>query len=347
MYLRNEPPWFVFLTHPRDIRDLFQWKGSRLLREYSDSDDDFVAKATTLEPTIGGELLFGFGGPRGELIGVMRMPHQMMEPGARAAVQDALRVAADRGAPVVGLGALTAPATAAGRGLLRDAPSGVTITTGNAYTAAVSRRNVAAAVASLGLDRPAHVAVVGATGSVGVPASHLLVREGFDVTVIGRNLGRVRATLGALAGEAVFADSLDPLLKADVVLVLTSEAGALLTPGDVRPGAIVIDVTQPTNIAESAYPGFRARGIQVHPGGLVQIRGYRSTFDLRLPIPGTTFACLAETYLLAREGIREHSVGPPPPELALHMEHLAGRHGIRPAVLQFNDPAEAREGDQP
>src|SRR5437867_7398462 len=74
MYLRDEPPWFAFLVHLRDIHDVHRWKGSRLLREYSDSDEEFLAKATSMEPTIIGEILFGFGGARGELVCAMRMP---------------------------------------------------------------------------------------------------------------------------------------------------------------------------------------------------------------------------------------------------------------------------------
>ncbi|HEX8347314.1 MAG TPA: hypothetical protein VF657_21635 [Actinoplanes sp.] len=345
MYIRNEPPWFAFLIHPRAIDDLFSWKGSRLLREYSDSDDEFVAKATTLEATISGEVLFGFGGMRGELIGVMRLPHQLMAPGGREAVAEAVALAVDRGAKVIGLGALTAPATAAGKGVVKQLPSGVALTTGNAYTAAVSRHNVVTAAASLGLSRPAHVAVVGATGSVGVPASHLLVREGFDVTVIGRNLGRVRATLGDLDGEAVFADSLDPVQKADVVLVLTSETSALLRPSDVRPGTIIVDVTQPQNISAATEAQFAEHGVRVLPGGLVHIDKYRSTYDFALPIRGATFACLAETYLRAREGLREHSVGAPRPEVALHMEQIARRHGVRPVPLDLTSPLTAK-GDR-
>jgi fatty aldehyde-generating acyl-ACP reductase len=340
MYLRNEPPWFAFLIHPRDIHDLFRWKGSRLLRQYSDSDEDFLAKATSLEPTMIGEVILGFGGARGELVGAMRMPAQVMGRGGRQAVHDALRLAVDRGAKVVGLGALTAPATAAGRSLLREVPNGVTITTGNAYTAAVARHNVVSAVASLGLDRPAQIAVLGASGSVGVPTSHLLVRQGFEVTVIGRNLGRVRATLGDLAGDAVFADNLEPLAKADVVLVLTSETSALVTPADVRAGAVIVDVTQPPNIPPAAFASFEARSVRVVPGGLAHIPRYRSTYDLAIPIPGATFACLAETYLMAREGIREHSVGAPAPEFALRMEQVAARHGVRPAALGFSRTSE-------
>lgn len=344
MYLRSDPPWFAFLTHPRDVGDIFRWKGSRLLREYSDSDEELVAKWTSLEPMVSGELVFGFGGPRGEMVAVTRMPEQLMGPYGRSVVADAARLAVDRGARVIGLGALTAPATAAGRSLVRDLPAGVAVTSGNAYTAAVSRRNVIAAVTALGLDRPARVAVLGATGSVGGPVSRLLVQDGFDVTVIGRNPGRVRAMFGDLAGEAVLADTLEPLLKADVVLVLTSERSALLTPREVRPGAIVIDVTQPANILPGAYQEFHADGSRVVPGGLVQIPGYHSSYDFVIPIPGATYACLAETYLLAREGIREHSVGVPSVAAALQMERLAERHGVAPAVLDFTLPAPIKNG---
>src|SRR5687768_16139626 len=98
MYIRNEPPWFAFLIHPRDIDDLSRWKGSRLLRQYSDSDEDFVAKATSMDAAVSGELLFGFGAARGELIGVMRLPHQVMGPGGRTAVAQAVAFAVDRGA---------------------------------------------------------------------------------------------------------------------------------------------------------------------------------------------------------------------------------------------------------
>jgi hypothetical protein len=58
---------------------------------------------------------------------------------------------------------------------------------------------------------------------------------------------------------------------------------------------------------------------------------------LNIPIPGATFACLAETYLMAREGMREHSVGAPAPEFALRLEQVAARHGVRPARLDFGD----------
>ena len=334
-YLRSEPPWFAFLIHPRDIEDLYRWKGSKLLRDYSSGDEDFLRKATTLEPTVIGEVLFGFGGPRGELVGVMRMPDQVLGPGGQRAVEEAVKLAADRGAKVVGLGALTAPATGAGRTLMRRLPAGLTVTTGNAYTAAVASRNVLAAAEALGLSRPARVAVLGATGSVGMPTSRLLVQAGFEVTLIGRTLGRLRATLGDLAGHAAFSESLADLKGADIVLILTSASSARVSVEHVTSGTIIIDVSQPMNIPEGMYPAFRERGVLVTPGGLVRIPGYRSTYDFALRDPNATFACLAETYLMAREGVRQHSVGPIPLETVQRMVRLAERNGVVPSPLEL------------
>lgn len=346
MPLSTEPPWFAFLIHPRNLADLMAWKGSSLLRRYSSSDEEFVAKATTMESAVVGDLLFGLGGPRGELVGVVRMPRQVLTGAGRSAIAEAVRFAASRGAKVVGLGALTAPATHAGADLLADLPDGVTLTTGNAYTAAVAQTNVDEAVRYLDLSRRARVAVLGATGSVGAPAARLLVQDGHDVTLLGRSLRRVHDALGDLAGHARSSDSLEDLRQADVVVVVTSGASALVGPEHVQPGAVVVDMTQPSNIDQTAYDAFRANGVHVVAGGGVRIPGYRTTYELPTGGPTHTFACLAETYLMAREGIREHSVGVPSVEFALRMRRVAARHGVVASPLELQPGAVAHPGAQ-
>jgi predicted amino acid dehydrogenase len=127
-----------------------------------------------------------------------------------------------------------------------------------------------------------------------------------------------------------------------VVLLLTSDPSALLTPDVLRPGSVVIDVSHPVNIPVSDYPEYFARDIAVVQGGLVQIPQYHSTVDFRLPSRRAMLACLAETYLFAREGITEHSVGPASAELAADLAELAARQGIRPWPLGLPVPAPAR-----
>ncbi|MGH8991415.1 MAG: hypothetical protein ACRDZ7_07805 [Acidimicrobiia bacterium] len=334
-YLSNRPPAFAFLTHYRDARDLDRIGAAAFLRRYSDGEASFRQKMCSFPPIVCGEITVGFGALRGEVVVVMRMPDEVLGPGGERAVADGLGVVLRRGASVVGLGALTAPATAGGRRLLRYLPPGVTLTNANAYTAAVVRRNVEEAAAVLGKGPGARVGVIGCTGSVGVPASRLLAGDGYDLVLVGRTGARVRSRLPQLAGRARVAAGLDSVADCDVVVLLTADATARLEPHHVAAGAVVIDVAQPGNVDPSAYGQFRARGAVVVEGGLVRIPGYRCTVDMGMPDPGDTAACVAESYLFAREGIREHSVGYPEPELAERLERVALRRGIHPRPLDL------------
>jgi predicted amino acid dehydrogenase len=334
-YLTSQAPWFTFLVHPRDVRDLYEVPGATVVAEHSSSEEEFSRKLCSLPPTVVSDVTFGFSPVRGEVIAVLQMPEAMMHLKGRRAVEEAVRLATHRGAAVIGLGALTAPATQGGLTLLPNLPKGVTLTTGNALTAAVACRNVLQASQALGLGTAATVAVVGCTGSVGVPASRLLAAAGFGLVLIGRSLTRVERELGDLASDALVSSDRADVSRADVVLLLTGDRTARLTAEEPRPGSVVIDVAHPTNIDRSRFGEFAERDVTVVQGGLVTIPGYHCATDFRLPDRRSVLACLAETFVFAREGIREHSVGKAPIELALHIESVARRHGVQPRPLDL------------
>ena len=333
-YLSAQPPAFVFLTHLRDDDDLHRIGASDFLRRYSHGEDDFRRKMCGLPPLVAGEISFGFAPVRGEVVVVMRMPDELLAPGGWRAVLEGLDVALARGAPVIGLGALIAPATAGGARLVRHLPEGVTLTNTNAYTAILVQANVHEAAAALGLGHEARVAVIGCTGSVGVPASRLLVDDGFPLVLVGRTTERVRRHLGDLEGKARVAAGLDSALGCDVVVLLTSDVSARLTPEHVSPGAIVIDFAQPANVTPAAAVEFERRGVTVVEGGIVRVPDYWCSVDLGLADPADTTACVAEAYLYAREGLRAHSVGRPTTDVARRLERAAVRHGVRPQPLR-------------
>jgi fatty aldehyde-generating acyl-ACP reductase len=331
-HLTQEAPWFTFVGHPRTIRDLYEIKATALLREYSLTEEEFVARACTMEPVVAGTYNFGSSAIWGELVVVMRMYPDIMGKAGRDWVGEAVRVAAHRGARIVGLGALTSPATGGGLTLLSKLSSGMVVTTGNAYTAVVAAKNVDEAMHRLG-SRGGRVAIVGCTGSVGVPASQLLYERGYDLVLVGRSQERVRLFLSALQPRAVFADSLEAVRDADVILLLTNEPLARLRPENVKPGAIVLDLAQPFNVDRGDWKAFAERGVSVVEGGVVKIHGYRSTYDFDLRGDNSCFACFAETYLFAREGLREHSVGRARLGLCAELERVAGKHGVEPVAL--------------
>lgn len=332
-YLTSQAPWFVFLIHARDVQDLFQVRGSALISEHSVDENEFRDKMCTMPPTVIGQVSFGLGPVTGELIAVVRMPGQLLRPEGRRSISEAVRLAATRGTRVIGLGALTAPATRGGLTLVPELPKGVTLTTGNAFTAAIACANVAEAAMVTGLGNAATVAVVGCHGSVGTAASRLLAANGTDLLLIGRTVARVERELPDLVTRARVSAELRDIANADIVLLLTSDPSALLAPDLVRPGTVVIDLAHPMNIPPGKYQAFVDRGVRVAQGGLVEIPGYHSTVDFRLPSQRAALACLAETYLFAREGIREHSVGPASAELAAELAGLAPGYGIRPWPL--------------
>jgi fatty aldehyde-generating acyl-ACP reductase len=340
-YLTGQPPWFAFLLHPRDERDLFVWRGSSIIRQYSESDEESIERMLSIPPVVFGEVRFGFDVVRGELIIVPCLPREMLRRRGQGLVARAVELAAARGAPVVGLGALTSPATRGGVTLLPTLPPGLTLTTGSALTAVMARRNVAEAAQATGAGR---VAVVGCTGAVGTPATRLLAEAGYDLILLGRSVARVEQAVPELVGRATVSAHLSLVAQAGIVLVLTSDRAARLEPEMLRPGTVVIDFAQPPNIEPTRYPEFARREVVAVQGGLVRIPGYSCSWDLRMPDPRDTFACLAETYLFAREGIREHSVGPPSVELARLLDRAAERHGVRPRPLGLMRELEERCG---
>ena len=338
-YLSAQPPAFVFLTHLRHDDDLDRIGASSFLRRYSDGEDDFRHKMGSLPPLVAGEISFGFAPVRGEVVVVMRKPDALFGPGGGRSILEGLEVAVARGASVIGLGALIAPATAGGARLVRHLPDGVTLTNTNAYTAVLVQANVHEVAANLGLGTGAEVAVIGATGSVGVPASRLLADDGFPLVLVGRTAERVRRHVGDLEGKARMAAGLDSALGCDVVVLLTSDESARLTPDHVSPGAVVIDFAQPANVAPDAVAAFERQGVTVVEGGIVRVPDYWCSVDLGLADPADTTACVAEAYLFAREGIHAHSVGRPTTDLARRLARAAFRLGVRPQPLRTLTPA--------
>src|SRR2546423_11175543 len=98
---------------------------------------------------------------RGELVMVMRRAEMLFLPDGRTDVMNAVDLAVGRGTSVIGLGGFTSVVTAGGQLVAEHVPASVTVTNGNAYTAAVVRSNVVEVARALELDRPATVAVVG------------------------------------------------------------------------------------------------------------------------------------------------------------------------------------------
>ena len=233
--------------------------------------------------------------------------------GGRRRVSQAVDRAVSLGADVVGLGALTATVTAGGAAL-RDRAD-IAVTNGNTFTAAIVEDQIRMLLphVSSASGRP-HIAIVGATGSVGTAVTRLLARDsgGARLTLIARTAPRVTSLAAAIADdvEVAVAHTIDAVREADLVVLLTASADTLVGPEHVGRGAVVLDATQPRNTSPdlaTARPD-----VMVVDGGVVSIPSLRLVGgDIGLP-DGRSYACFAETAILALTGRTGHfSLGNP------------------------------------
>jgi fatty aldehyde-generating acyl-ACP reductase len=338
-FLRSSNPWFAFLVHLRGLEDADRVGLGSFLRAYSDDAKDFERKLETLPPVVSSEVRFRSSAAYGEIVCINRLPGTMVLPKSRQDVLEAAQLAVKRGSKVIGLGALTSPATGGGMTIVRDLPSNITVTSGNSLTAAIVRANVLSASQYLCGSKTSgvRVAIVGCTGSVGAAATRLLANDGFNLILVGRNQQRVQREFPEIS-NAVYSGDVSSVRDADLIVALTNDPGAMITPDLPQENSIVIDCAQPLNVPPSSYCAFRQRGIAVVEGGMVRIPDYSCTDSFGFTCRTDTFSCLAETYLFARCAIREHSVGRCTIEQSLRMQRLASQYGILPRPLDFSLP---------
>lgn len=368
---------FGFVAHPVDLAGFADFDPG--IAHWKDAEREALLKrfdraASILNPApfvIGSGSVTSAMGARvhGELIGVPYTAEQLMALPAQRAVEmvrQAVDLAVERGAQLVGLGAYTSIVTRNGTDL--DGVS-VPLTTGNSFTAAAAVRSVLRAADARKLDATtATVAVIGAGGAIGRAVCNALAPRVGRLILVGRpgrvsqrldrtvatvlaaaagvpespasgdlaravRAGRTRAELAAAGLLVLTDDARTAVGGARLVITASSSPGTLVEPGDFAPDSIVCDVAQPANVPASVL---RERpDVALFDGGIVTLP--RDTdFGLRYGLPpGLTYACMAETMLLAlQEQLRE----PEPtlfsrgeeldPRTVLRIGELAERHGF-------------------
>jgi predicted amino acid dehydrogenase len=336
---------FAFLVHPRanlaeDMGRVWGPLGHVPERVY-----DATLRRVALPPISIARVHIG-----GERVGhVVLVPfgarHLLQAPAeGRARVSRAVDKAGALGADVVGLGALTATVTGGGVSLQRRTDIGVT--NGNAYTAAVVDSQVRRILDSVRCSTSGrHVAVVGASGSVGSAVTRLLARDRVvdRMTLVARSRRRLDALARSIEGQLPIhtTEDLAAVEQADLVVLLTASADAVLQPEHLAPGAVVLDATQPRNTS----PELRTRrpDVLIVDGGVVEIPSLRLTGgNIGLP-RGRAYACFAETAMLALTGHRGHfCIGAPDLELVDRTRMMAAQLaelGFGPAApTSFGEP---------
>lgn len=245
----------------------------------------------------------------------------------------AIRIAEERGAKIVGLGALTS--VVGDQGITVAKNVNIAVTTGNSYTIATAVEGALKGASLMGIEPgEAQVAIVGATGSIGKTCAQLLAKKCNKVVLIGRSVDRLEGLAAELtklgsASVTLTTDVAAGIRDADIVVTVSSAVDAIIEPGFIKSGAVVCDVARPRDVSESVAK--ERNDVLVIEGGLIEVPGdVNFNFNFGFP-PGTAYACMSETMILALEGRyesftlgRDVSV-----EQVEEISRLATKHGFK------------------
>lgn len=222
-------------------------------------------------------------------------------------LEKAARMAERRGARIMGLGAFTSVVGDAGITVAHHAD--IAITSGNSLTVAATLEAAKQAALQLGVTdlTKGKVMIIGATGSIGAVCSRLLAQAIFDVVLVSiepERLLELKHIIQAETPEAhvVIATRADEHLPAcDLIVTATSAFGQrILDISRCKPGAVICDVARPPDISP-AEAALRPDVLVIESGEVLIPGDIDFGYDIGLP-PKTSYACLAETALLAMEG---------------------------------------------
>ncbi len=304
---------FAFVIHPLEVsfihkHPLFRW--TRYL------PDSIVETVAAWIPPIYLSKIRGGKSPttgqriEGYLFSLGATPRQMMNHDERftyVRLNQAAKMAEGRGARIMGLGAFTSVVGDAGITVAHE--SDIAITSGNSLTVAATLEAAKQAVIKMGATdlTKGKVMVIGATGSIGSVCARLLAQAIFDVVLVSIEPEKLidlkrrilEETPGARVTIATKADN--SLSECDLIVTATSAFGQrILDITRCKPGAVICDVARPPDI-NPAEAALRPDVLVIESGEVLIPGDIDFGYDIGLP-PKTSYACLAETALLAMEG---------------------------------------------
>jgi fatty aldehyde-generating acyl-ACP reductase len=335
---------FAFIIHPisikRDAMRKFPWASV-----FSEGQINFLSRffpplyisevTGVVSQATGKEL-------KGWLLACPFTPPTMMNVPTNEAYNKIVacgKMAEKLGARMLGLGAYTSVVGDGGK-TIADRLA-IPVTNGDSYTVTMAVAALREAAQTMEMPmRATHVAVVGATGTIGKTCAQLLAGESAQLTLIGRRMDALEAlrdkcqsaalSAGQTAAQIHISTEMTALYDADLILTVTSALHAVIEPQHLKPGTVVCDVARPRDVS---YRVAQMRDdVLVIEGGMVDVPGEHADFhfDFGFP-PKKAFACMAETMALALDGqYRDYTIGKDIEiAQALEIDGIAQKHGFK------------------
>ena len=296
---------FAFIIHPIELEDVF-----RKLKFMRTWPAGLVETIVKYMPPFKVSDITGVRSPHAETSGYFvtcpltsRQMVTLPEKQVIAKITKAGKVAENLGAKIVGLGAMTAVVGDAGVTIAKNLK--IAVTTGNSYTVATALQGTKKAADLMGIDlSEAEVLVIGATGSIGSVCARILARDVRFLTLLARQRHKLEHLADRIRRESGLAakistDVKKSVQKADIIITVTGSADTVIDVADLKPGAVVCDVARPRDVSKKAAAA--RNDVLVIEGGVVEVPGEVDFgFNFGFP-PRTSYACMAETMLLALE----------------------------------------------
>ncbi len=252
----------------------------------------------------------------------------------------ACQAAERKGIGIVALAGLAFLAEEESGGRVSDEVN-VTVTYGDAFTAAVSLDNITSLAKSIGLDlQDARLAVVGCTTKAAAACIKTLagrVKELILFSSDRRQPAYLRKEL-LRAGRAkiIIASNIPSSVKnADIVVLPESSVEPVLDINWCKEGAIVCDA----GYTRGFYGLETGKAVSAFAVGLAKFSGrIKFPIDMRMPAENLIYSAFAEAIILALEQRYENvSLAGITPEVIEYMRVLGRKHGFEPAYFQVRE----------
>ena len=341
---------FAFVIHPVSFDYIRKHPGFRWARFLPDRFVEwcaaylpplYVSRITGARSPITGQRVEGY------LYSLGATPRQMLSHGEHFTyrrLSKVARLAERRGARIMGLGAFTSVIGDAGISVARE--SDIAVTSGNSLTVAATLEAAKRGIMMMGATdlTKGKVMIVGATGSIGAVCARLIARAIRDVVLISvepEKLIQLKRTIQEEtpgASVIIGTRTREHLAQCDLVITATSAFGQrVIDLARCKPGAVICDVARPHDISPEEA-AVRPDVLVIDSGEVLIPGDFDIGYDIGLP-PKVSYACLAETVLLAMDGqFVDFTLGRRlEVEKVKQIYHLFKKHGFEIAGLRSFD----------
>jgi fatty aldehyde-generating acyl-ACP reductase len=345
---------FCFVIHPLSLQDVARYepgakgKGDAIMRKIMSWMPPWAVVHVTGVRTPDGRETEGW------FVSAPLLPEQMIEfPREQVyeRIVAAIRIGAELGADVAGLGAFTA--VVGDGGVTVNERSPIPVTTGNSLTIKAGIDSLFRGAREMEVDASqATAVVVGATGSIGSACAELIAPHVTRLVLVARNETRLRKFTEANSARypcetSWTTDVNEGVRQGQLIVTATSSTQDVIEPESLQTGAVVCELSLPHDVSRRVS-GERPDVLVVEGGNVLvpgnprfeRIREPGTDFDLNLP-PKTVLACMGETMVLAlEERIEPFTLGRGIDlRKVVEIGEMAERCGFAPASMRAFDAA--------